>query len=112
MLKIKIDKKVDTIIRELSAELKALYPDFRGIYLFGSHARGLSGKDSDIDIAIILNKKLNSELKREIGRIVYNYDLKYNVFIDEYIFHNQDIIEPITPLRINVKSEGIYYDFS
>ena len=44
---------IDKIIEELKAELKSKYPDFKGIYLFGSHARGDFNEDSDYDLIII-----------------------------------------------------------
>ncbi|MBM2815867.1 MAG: polymerase subunit beta [Ignavibacteria bacterium] len=103
------DENVVQIIRELSDELKALYPEFRGIYLFGSYARGDAREDSDLDVAVIINTDVDSKIKKEIGHIVYEYDLKYDILLDEHIYNYKDIFAPITPLRQNIKTEGIYY---
>ncbi|MDQ1266071.1 MAG: transf 2 protein [Bacteroidota bacterium] len=104
-----IDKKADSIIRELSAELKALYPDFRGIYLFGSHARGEAREDSDIDIAILFDRAIQRNFADDIMNLIYDYELKYDVFLDSFPFKYKDIMEPITYLRFNVHMEGILY---
>ncbi|MFP4248886.1 MAG: nucleotidyltransferase domain-containing protein, partial [Armatimonadota bacterium] len=48
--------ELDEALRELKRELEALYGDrLRGVYLFGSHARGEAGPDSDVDVAVVLD---------------------------------------------------------
>ena len=100
---------IDKIIREISKELKSKYDDFRGIYLFGSQARNDGHKDSDIDIAIIFDREIKSSFRDEIGSIIYNYDLKYDIFFDDMIYNQKDIFSPKTPIRENIKNEGIFY---
>jgi len=47
---------LDEALRELKRELKALYGDrLKGLYLFGSHARGDAEPDSDVDVAVVLD---------------------------------------------------------
>lgn len=48
--------ELDQALREFKRELEALYGDrLRGLYLFGSHARGDAERDSDVDVAIVLD---------------------------------------------------------
>lgn len=54
------------LLRESEPSLKN---QVRRVILFGSHARGSSGKHSDIDLLIIL-KGLNPELNRYLSRLV------------------------------------------
>ena len=58
------DKLKEKIIDELKAELKSKYPDFRGIYLFGSRARGDFQNDSDYDLAFISTGRLIGDLRK------------------------------------------------
>ncbi len=47
---------LDEALRELKRELEALYGDrLKGLYLFGSHARGDAEPDSDVDVAVVLD---------------------------------------------------------
>ncbi|HFD38972.1 MAG TPA: nucleotidyltransferase domain-containing protein [Anaerolineae bacterium] len=50
------------------------------IGLFGSKARGDSGRDSDIDVLIILARE-NRRLRREILRQAARLSLKYDVLL-------------------------------
>ena len=101
---------VNQIIQELIAELKSKYSDFKGIYFFGSRARGKYYEDSDIDIALVFDRVIDWKFKKEIRSIVHFYDIKYDVFIDDHIYNYRDILEPITPFRFNVLNEGVYYE--
>jgi uncharacterized protein len=48
--------ELDEALQELKRELEALYGDrLKGLYLFGSHARGEAGPDSDVDVAVVLD---------------------------------------------------------
>jgi uncharacterized protein len=104
------DNKTNKIIKELLEELKQKYSDFRGIYLFGSRARGNFYEDSDYDLAIIFNRKPDSQLKREISHIIAMVMIEYQVIIDNPVLDFNDLIEPVTPLRENIKKEGIFYE--
>ena len=101
---------IDKIIREISKELKSKYDDFRGIYLFGSQARNDGHKDSDIDIAIIFDREIDRKFKDEIVGLIYEYEVINDLIIDSFIFKFKDILNPITPLRLNIKNEGIFYE--
>ncbi|MCX6155048.1 MAG: nucleotidyltransferase domain-containing protein [Candidatus Kapabacteria bacterium] len=105
-----VEEKTEKIIHELIDEIKQKYPDFRGIYLFGSRARGDFREDSDYDLAIIFNRNLKEKLKREVRNIIFTLMIKYNVIIDNPFLNNIDLTEPITPLRENIKYEGIFYE--
>lgn len=102
-------KITNTIIEDLIILLKSKYPEFRGIYLFGSRARNDFHNDSDYDIAILFDFIINQKFKDEIIGIIYDFILKYDIFIDVHIFNSQEIINPATPLRKNIKNEGIFY---
>jgi predicted nucleotidyltransferase len=104
-----VDEIFSKVIQELSQTLKNKYPDFKGIYFFGSRLRGDYNKDSDYDIAIIFDRKIDWRFEDEITSVVYRFELKYDIFLDHYIFNYLDILHPITPLRDIIKNEGKYY---
>jgi predicted nucleotidyltransferase len=53
--------EVRLIVHELREQLAALYgPRLRGVYLYGSYARGQAHEDSDIDVAVVLTGPLDA----------------------------------------------------
>jgi predicted nucleotidyltransferase len=102
---------IKNIIHEIINELKSKYPDFKGIYFFGSRARGDNHQESDYDLALIFSRKINAAFEEELFKLLYRYDLKYNILIDSHIFSETEILKPATPFRSNIIKEGIYYGF-
>ncbi len=93
-----ITKKVVDIILE-----QKLNEEIKGIYLYGSYARGDNDANSDIDILIITqktNKLINSEnyellfVTEENFSKNYLINLNYLAFLNEYdVLFNKDLIE-------------------
>jgi len=101
---------IENIINEIKEELKQKYSDFRGLYLFGSRARGDFNENSDYDIALIFDREINWRFKNEISSIILKYELEYEILFDDLLFNYKDILTPITPLRKNIYNEGIFYE--
>jgi predicted nucleotidyltransferase len=101
---------INIILNELKEELKSKYPDFRGIYFFGSRARGDAHEDSDYDIVIVFDREIEWKFKREIRKYIYNKESLYNILFDPKIYRFNDILNPITYFRYMVKEEGLFYD--
>ena len=106
-----IREKLDKIINEIKDELKGKYPDFNGIYLFGSQARGDASIDSDYDIAITSHYNLKWQIKDKMISSIYEYILKYDIIIEPHFLTEEDLINPKTPLNYQISKEGIYYGF-
>ena len=50
----KANRQMDKIRKTIIAEIKKALPEVKGIYLFGSYAKGQQNIESDLDIAILL----------------------------------------------------------
>jgi predicted nucleotidyltransferase len=104
-----IERKARTISEEVRAALSALYgPRLRGLYLYGSYARGEETDDSDIDFLVLLNEVEDAgdelETMSELGsRLSLTHDLTitfYPVSVSE--FQNLH-----TPFLLNVRREAV-----
>jgi uncharacterized protein len=104
-----VNKKFKKLIDEIGSILKEKYPEFKGIYFFGSRARGKSKTDSDYDVIYVFDREIDWRFEYEVKDIIYDCELKYELFLDNKIYNYRDIQEPSTPFRTNVKSEGIFY---
>jgi predicted nucleotidyltransferase len=77
------------------------------IILYGSWARGEANENSDIDIAVVLDGKINpsKEIERMIG-LITELNLKYDVLISVYPVSLKDYMKVKSPLLMNIKKEG------
>ena len=110
MIHVKTGKKLlDDLIAELTVGLDGVYGDrLKGLYLYGSYARGEEDTESDLDILVVLEQfdhyaaevdrtaELNSELSLKYGMTVSQ------VFVRESEWRNGD-----TPFLSNVREEAI-----
>lgn len=100
---------VEDIIRELNSVLSDKYSDFKGIYFFGSRRKNNFKTDSDYDMVFSFDREIDWKLRKEIIKVVYDIELKYDIFIDAKVYNIKDILEPVTPFRQAVLNEGIFY---
>lgn len=100
---------IEDIIKEINIILTKKYKDFRGSYFFGSRKKGSHNIDSDYDIVFVFDRKIDWVFKKEIIKIIYDIELKYDIFIDAKIYNTTEISEPTTPFRHSVLTEGIFY---
>jgi predicted nucleotidyltransferase len=99
--------KILEIIKELNNKLKAGYPDFKGVYLYGSVAKGNFSEDSDIDI-VALFEEINYEKELEIYGITGDLEYKYNVFFDIQPMTSQELEK--NPFYFEeVTQKGMFY---
>lgn len=75
--------RLDRLLRELRESLEALYGDrLKGLYLYGSYARGDAEPGSDVDVAVVLEGEVDiyEEVERT-GEIVSQLSLQTDTFI-------------------------------
>lgn len=102
-------KDFENIIEKISEKLKKQYNDFKGIYFYGSRAREDSGLFSDYDIVILFEREIDWKFENEILNIVYDFLVMNDIIIDCKVYSEKEISNPATPLRMNIKKEGLLY---
>lgn len=96
------------VLQEFTAALKTRYGDrFVGLWLYGSHARGEAGPDSDVDLLLIL--KDLSRPSHEIDRIsdlLADFNLRHGVLMSVLPVDEPTFATAEGPFWRNVRREG------
>ena len=96
------------ILKEINLKLKDKYPLFNGAYFFGSRIKGNYNNESDYDAAFVFDAIIDNKLRNDVINIVYDFELANDIVIDSLVFNVDDILNPKTPFRNNVKNEGYF----
>jgi predicted nucleotidyltransferase len=104
------DKK--TFLKELKDLLVAHFgEDINNVILFGSQVTGKTHEDSDFDVLIILNRDFDWDYQRRVTAVVYDLELKYDIFIDKKLISIDELHHSIKgkhPLYWDAIEQGIY----
>lgn len=96
----------DELVRGL---LRLLPEQTVQIVLYGSVARGTAEADSDIDIALFLNRRLSSRQQDALSDLIVDLNLKYDKVFSVVDIDQQTYLKwrHVTPFYQNVSKEGI-----
>jgi len=104
-----VEKRVAQILGELRSGLEQLYgPRLAGVILFGSHARGEAGPESDIDVLVLLASPVDSwrEIQRT-GPLVASLSLRYDAVVSCVFDSPSKLRAAADAFHRRVRREGI-----
>lgn len=96
-------------MKELNEGLVRIYGNrLKGVYLYGSYARGEAGSDSDIDVMVVLDDYRNygKEIDRT-GELISELSLDYGASISRVIMKEIQWKSSDTPLLRNIRMDGV-----
>ena len=100
---------ISKLLKELKEGLNRLYGErLKGLYLYGSYARGDYKEGSDLDILLVLDdfERAPIELTRT-DDLVGDLSLTYEITISLMFMREKDWLTADKPLLCNVRVEGI-----
>ena len=101
-------KEIEYLLPQIRKLLTKIYGKrLVDIILYGSFARNSAGKESDIDIAVVLRGEVDTV--KEISRIcdeLYNLELETGELISVYPLSEEEIKNSVWPLYYHIKAEG------
>lgn len=97
------------IASEVAEDLRSFYRErFRGLVLFGSHARGDANDESDIDLLVLLDRVDNPWVETDAMQdVLYRRSLwSGGVFISGFAVAEEEFEHPTLRVVYNAKREG------
>jgi predicted nucleotidyltransferase len=105
----KVEGWMAELLGRMKTELSGLYGSrLRGIYLFGSRARGEARLESDVDVLIVLDRILGygAEVDRT-GVLVSRLSLEYGVSISRVFVSEEDWKSGESVFLANLREEAV-----
>ena len=96
-------------MKELKAGLIRIYGDrLKGVYLYGSYARGDYRPGSDVDVMILLSDYKNywKELRRS-SQLASDVSLEYEVTVSRLLIKETQWQESAMPVVRNIHKDGL-----
>ena len=102
-------KHKSRLLEELKEGLNAIYGEsLSGVYLYGSYATNEQEAESDVDVAIVLERIDDYWLEvKRTGNLISRLSLKYDVSISPIRITVRDWIEDDFPFLANVRRDSV-----
>ncbi|MGA2925930.1 MAG: UPF0158 family protein [Solirubrobacteraceae bacterium] len=97
------------IAGEVGRDLRELYGErLHDVILFGSHARGDAGPDSDIDLLVVLDELASRRLEIDrMNEVIWRHSLANDAVVTELPVSRKDWAHADAPLLVSARLEGV-----
>ena len=104
-----MSRKVKSLLDELKSGLRSIYRmRLRGVYLYGSYARGEEVRASDVDVLVVIDRVGHYAAEVDhTGELCAKLSLKYDRSISRVFVSERDWKTRKTPFLENVREEAV-----
>src|SRR3989344_2230930 len=109
----KENPRIKLIIEDIISKLTEKFmSEIHSIILFGSYAKGIARKQSDIDLLFVVNDLKNKSLRESIDRECASYQYSHNFKINPLIVNIEELKKMLKAKELNVGKEVRKYGIS
>ena len=109
----KENPRIKLIIEDIISKLTEKFmSEIHSIILFGSYAKGIARKQSDIDLLFIVNDLKNKSLRESIDQECASYQYSHNLKINPLITNIEELKKMLKANELNVGKEVREYGIS
>ena len=104
-----VNDRITALRPDIRSGLRKLYGDrLRGVYLYGSYARGEDDGESDVDVLIVLDRldSYAGEIART-SELVSGLSLKHGLSVSRVFVSEHDWAGRSTPFLVHARAEAI-----
>jgi uncharacterized protein len=109
VMKSKVPARIRKLMEELKEGLVRIYGDrLKGVYLYGSYARGDYVDGSDLDLLVVLQDyhRYGDEIERT-SELIGGLSLDYRITVSRVFMKENQWRYSDTPLLRNIHAEGL-----
>ena len=96
------------LLEELKVGMQEIYGDhLKGLYFYGSYARGDQDEGSDVDVLVVLDdyERYGKEVEKT-GQLSSDLSLKYGVTVSSVFMKESEWVHGESPFLRNVRPEA------
>jgi len=104
-----VEERIASLLGEFRAGLERIYgPRLRGVYLFGSYARGDADEESDVDVLVVLDdfERYGEEVDRT-SELASEVSLRHALSISLVFQREPEWLEGDSPFLGNLRDEAV-----
>ena len=97
-------------LQELKRRLIDQFPFIEELILFGSVVRGEADEESDVDLLVLTNRKLDRSRRHEITGVVFKVNLEYDTNFSALVADRENWdsgVVSVLPIHTEIEQHGV-----
>ena len=104
-----MDERIKQLVNQIKEHLIKTYGErIKQVILYGSHVRGETTKDSDVDVLVVVDESLIPfEVRKNLSDLLFDILLEEGELISVIVVPERFFKNYNSPFLLNVRKEGV-----